>query len=96
MQRLSDLVQHDPVPGREELQAGDAGQTNVVVMLNSAIELEGLEEWQIWWGGNLGTASEELVSGRVGDVLDQVEAARVRAGSAAGWVMDIFLLRGPE
>ena len=76
-------------------EAIDAGQENVVVMLNSVIELDGLEDWQIWWGGNLGTASEELVAGRVGDVLAEVEAARVRAKDAAGWVMDIFLLRRP-
>jgi precorrin-6A synthase len=84
------------VTGRRGLrEAIAAGQTNVVVMLNSAIELDGLEEWRIWWGGNLGTASEELVSGSVGDALDEIEAARVRAKAAAGWVMDIFLLRGP-
>ena len=85
------------VTGRRGLrEAIEAGQTNVVVMLNSAIELDGLEEWRIWWGGNLGTASEELVAGRVGDVLDEIEAARGRARDAAGWVMDIFLLRGPQ
>jgi precorrin-6A synthase len=74
-------------------EAIDTGQANIVVMLNSVIELDGLEDWQIWWGGNLGTPSEELVAGRVGDVLDEIEAARVRAHHTAGWVMDIFLLR---
>ena len=56
-------------------------------------KLDGLDDWQIWWGANLGTASEELVAGRVGDVLADVDAARVRARAAAGWVMDVFLLR---
>jgi precorrin-6A synthase len=74
-------------------EALDQGQDNIVVMLNRVIELDGLEDWQIWWGGNLGTPSEELVAGRVGDVLAEVEAARVRLKEAAGWVMDIFLLR---
>jgi precorrin-6A synthase len=77
-------------------EAIDTGQANIVVMLNSVIELDGLEDWQIWWGGNLGTPSEELVAGRVGDVLDEIEAARVRAHHTAGWVMDIFLLRVPD
>ena len=77
-------------------EAIDGGQRNVVVILTSAIELDGLEEWQIWWGGNLGTTSERLVSGRVGDVLPAVEEARDRCRADAGWVMDIFLLRGPE
>jgi precorrin-6A synthase len=80
---------------RQLREAIGAGQTNIVVMLNSVIELDGLEDWQIWWGGNLGTASEELVAGRVGDVLTGIEAARVRAKDAAGWLMDIFLLRAP-
>lgn len=71
----------------------DEGQDNVLVMLNRTVELAGLEEWQIWWGGNLGTTTEELVAGRVGDVLPAIERARERAKAAAGWVMDIYLLR---
>jgi len=72
-----------------------SGQTNLVVMLGSALNLQGLENWSIWWGANLGDPSEELAAGRVGDVLDEIEAARVRAKAAAGWVMDIYLLRAP-
>lgn len=74
-------------------EAIENGQENVVVMLNSSVDLHGLEDWQIWWGGNLGTASEELVAGRVGDVLPEIDAARDRAKTVAGWVMDIYLLR---
>jgi precorrin-6A synthase len=81
--------------GRRLREAVDAGQDNVVVMLNRLIELDGLEDWQIWWGANLGTASEELVAGRVGDVLAAVDAARERAKDAAGWVMDVYLVRRP-
>lgn len=72
-----------------------AGQTNLVVMLSGSLELAGLEDWSIWWGANLGTPSEELVSGRVGDVLASLESARTRARAAAGWVMDAYLLRAP-
>jgi len=74
-------------------EAIESGQENLVVMLNSSIDLDGLEDWQIWWGGNLGTVSEELVAGRVGDVLPLIDGARARAKAAAGWVMDIYLLR---
>ena len=42
---------------------------------------------------NLGTPSEQLVAGRVGEVLGELAAARVRATEAAGWVMDAYLLR---
>jgi precorrin-6A synthase len=72
-----------------------AGQTNLVVMLSSSPDLAGLEDWTIWWGANLGTASEELVAGRLGEVLPDVEAARARARGSAGWVMDVCLLRAP-
>lgn len=82
--------------GRRLREALEQGQDNVVVMLNRVIELDGLDDWRIWWGGNLGTRSEELVAGRVGDVLPAIEAARERASAAAGWVMDIFLLRRPS
>jgi len=73
-----------------------AGQRNLVVMLTAGVDLEGLEDWTIWWGANLGGVGERLVSGRVGDVVGELEAARVAAKAEAGWVMDLFLLRGPE
>lgn len=74
-------------------EAVDAGQTNVVVMLGGGLNLAGLEGWSIWWGANLGTPTEELVAGRVGDVVAELAAARARAKQAAGWVMDVYLLR---
>lgn len=82
--------------GRRLREAVEAGQDNVVVMLNRTIDLTGLEDWWIWWGANLGTVSEELVAGSVAEALPRVEAARERAKGAAGWVMDVFLLRRPS
>lgn len=82
--------------GRRLPEALASGQTNVVIMLLSRLPLDGLEDWTIWWGANLGTSSEALVSGRVADVLPAIEAARARAKEAAGWVMDLALLRAPE
>ena len=73
-----------------------AGQTNLVVMLSGSLDLSGLDDWSIWSGVNLGDGSEELVSGRVGDVLADLDAARARAKQAAGWVMDVHLLRAPR
>jgi precorrin-6A synthase len=78
---------------REEVAAG---QTNLVVMLGGALDLAGLDAWSIWWGANLGTDAEELLAGRVGAVLPAIRAARDRARRAAGWVMDVYLLRSPE
>lgn len=75
------------------------GQQNIVVMLGSEVDLAGLaglEDWSIWWGANLGTLSEELAAGRIGDVLADLVDARARARRAAGWVMDAYLLRAPS
>lgn len=74
----------------------ESGQTNLVVMLGGSLDLDGLEDWSIWWGANLGADSEQLVAGRVGDVLPDLAAARERAKAAAGWVMDVYLLRAPS
>lgn len=79
--------------GRALDEAVDGGADNIVVMLNRDVELPGLDDWQIWWGGNLGTADERLVAGRVGDVRAEIEAARDRLREKAGWMMDVFLLR---
>lgn len=94
------IVLHDvghPVhvtTGRRLQEAVDAGQDNIVVMLNRSLEpLAELNDWQIWWGANLGTPSEKLVAGRVAEVLPTIEAARDAVKDAAGWVMDVYLLR---
>jgi precorrin-6A synthase len=94
------IVLHDvghPVhvtTGRRLQEAVDAGQDNIVVMLNRSLEpLEALGDWQIWWGSNLGTGSEHLVAGRVADVLPEIVTAREATKRAAGWVMDVYLLR---
>lgn len=73
-----------------------AGQRNLVVMLTAGVDLDGFADWDIWWGANLGGTGERLVAGRVGDVVADIEAARAAAKAEAGWVMDLFLLRGPE
>ncbi|WP_375000730.1 precorrin-6A synthase (deacetylating) [Aeromicrobium sp. CTD01-1L150] len=79
--------------GRRLREAVDSGADNVLVMLNRALELDGLQDWHIWWGADLGTVSERLVSGPVGEVREAVERARAEVKAEAGWVMDVFLLR---
>jgi precorrin-6A synthase len=71
----------------------DAGATSIVVMLGSTPDLAGLDAWSIWWAANLGTDTERLVAGRVADVAHDIETARADAKAAAGWVMDVYLLR---
>jgi precorrin-6A synthase len=74
-------------------EAMAAGEENIVVMLGGEPALEGLDDWSIWWGANLGANGEALVAGRVGDVATEIASARRRARDAAGWVMDVYLLR---
>ncbi|MDT9594277.1 precorrin-6A synthase (deacetylating) [Nocardioides zeae] len=81
--------------GRRLGEAVAAGAENVLVMLNATLELDGLEDWTIWWGANLAAPDERLVAGRVGDVLDEIRATRAAVKDAAGWVMDAYLLRRP-
>lgn len=85
-------------PARRLPEALEAGHRNVVVMLCSAATFDLVAtrpDSRLWWGANLGAPSERLVSGRVGEVLADVVAARAAARAEAGWVMDSFLLRGP-
>ena len=82
--------------GRRFREAVAAGQGNLIVMLLRSLDLDGLDDWSVWWGANLGTGSEELVSGRVAEVRTAIERARTRAKETAGWVLDICLLRRPE
>jgi precorrin-6A synthase len=79
--------------GRRLREAVTAGQSNLLVMLNRDLDLAGLEDWQIWWGANLGASGERLVSGRVGDVSAEIETAREQARAVDGWMMDVFLVR---
>lgn len=76
-------------------EAVAAGHPNVVVMLTGEPDYAGAEDWTAWWGANLGAASEEVLHGRVGDLLPAMREARARARAAAGWVMDLALLRPP-
>lgn len=79
--------------GRRLREVVARGADNVVVMLNSDLPLDGLDDWHIWWGGNLGDAGETLVAGRVGDVLPDLRGERDRLRAEHGWVMDVYLLR---
>jgi precorrin-6A synthase len=64
------------------------------VMLDGGLACKQLgDEWRIWWGANLSTASEQLVSGALDDVIDDIVLAREQAKAGSGWVMDIYLLR---
>lgn len=69
---------------------------NLVVMLDGSLTCTRLPEpasWRIWWGANLGSPDEQLVSGRLDRVADEITTRRLEAHAARGWVMDTYLLR---
>lgn len=72
---------------------GEVG--SVVVLLDGAQAFAGLAEpdLDIFWGAYLGTEDEILLSGRLADVKDEIEAVRKRARLQHGWIMDTYLLR---
>ena len=68
---------------------------DVVVMLdgNQAFKRVESADIDIYWGAYLGTEDQILVSGKLADVMDQIEQARRRAREEKGWIMDTYLLR---
>jgi precorrin-6A synthase len=47
----------------------------------------------VYWGAYVGTGDEVLISGRVGDVREEILAARVEHRERKGWLMDTYLVR---
>jgi len=70
---------------------------SVVVMLDGQMAFKTVDEdVEIYWGAYVGTEDEILVSGRLGDVLEEIERVRQEARARKGWIMDTYLLRKPE
>jgi precorrin-6A synthase (deacetylating) len=86
--------------GRRLVDEYDGSLGDVVVMLDGGLACAGLvdvaPDLELFWGAYLGTPDELLVRGRLADVLDEVRRVRADARERHGWVMDTYLLRGPE
>ena len=84
--------------GRRLLEDVGSGHDNLVVLLDGRLACASLEpdDWQIWWGANLGTPGERLAAGCLGTALPEIRAARAVVTAEAGWVMDVYLLRRAE
>lgn len=48
---------------------------------------------EVWWGANLGTSAERLISGRLAEVGEDILHARAQVKAERGWVMDLWLAR---
>lgn len=83
--------------GRRLADAGmPEGADNVVVMLDAHEVWRTLDDdLEIRWGAFVGMEGEVLVSGRLGDVRDEIARCRKDAADRAGWVFDTYLLRRP-
>jgi precorrin-6A synthase len=81
--------------GRRLAEAAPRGAEDVVVMLDGDCAFRQVEDRDvdIFWGAYLGTADEILVSGRVADVMDEIERVRGEAKERKGWMFDTYLLR---
>jgi precorrin-6A synthase len=79
-----------------KLQEGFPNNVDSVVVLldgeQSFKKIDGLDV-DIYWGAYLGTEDEILVSGRLSDVANDIEAIRAEARRKNGWIMDTYLLR---
>ncbi|MFJ7314578.1 precorrin-6A synthase (deacetylating) [Pseudomonas sp. NPDC098747] len=80
------------------LAAGQVSDADsVVVMLDAEDSYHHVADPQteIYWGAYLGTPDEILISGKLGDVADEIERVRKAARLEHGWIMDMYLLRKP-
>jgi precorrin-6A synthase len=90
----------EPVQITTGRQLADSGRTpdgDVVVMLDGECAFKNLtdDELEIYWGAYLGTADEVLLSGKLREVSDAIQATRAAARQRKGWIMDTYLLRKP-
>ena len=68
---------------------------SVVVLLDGEQSFTKIDsaDIDIYWGAYIGTEDEILVSGRLSEVVNDIEAIRAEARHQKGWIMDAYLLR---
>lgn len=76
-------------------QVSDADSLVVMLDAQDAYRQVADPQTQIYWGAYLGTPDEILISGKLGEVADEIERVRNAARVANGWIMDTYLLRKP-
>ncbi|MGE0214025.1 MAG: precorrin-6A synthase (deacetylating) [Parvibaculaceae bacterium] len=79
--------------GRRLKQGLPQGAENVVVMLDGDSALKSADpDLHIHWAAYAGMPEEILVSGRLGDVVEEIEWRKAEARARHGWIMDSYLL----
>ncbi|MDM9624858.1 precorrin-6A synthase (deacetylating) [Rhizobium sp. S152] len=80
--------------GRRLLADKDHGES-MIVMLDGEQAFSKIDDpdAEIFWGAYLGTEDEIILSGRLGDISEEIVRTRAEARARHGWIMDIYLLR---
>ncbi len=83
------------VPGRRLDEGFLDTCDSVVVVLDGDHAYRRIEgdDVDIFWGAYVGSPDECLVSGRLSEVRDEIDAVRQRGKNAKGWIMDSYILR---
>jgi precorrin-6A synthase len=83
--------------GRKLAEGFPNNADSVVVMLDGEGALAALDgDLDIWWGAYVGTPDEILVSGKLREVVGDIERIRRQARAQNGWIMDTYLLKQPD
>jgi precorrin-6A synthase len=81
--------------GRRMAEGFPDNVDSVVVMLDAdgVYKQFAAEDIDIFWGAYVGTDDEILISGKLKDVVDDIDRVRKEARHAHGWIMDSYLMR---
>jgi precorrin-6A synthase len=71
------------------------GVDSAVVMLDAGLACAELDDpdLYIYWGAYLGTPDEQLRSGPLSDVVDEIARTKRELRDQHGWIMDTYLIR---
>jgi precorrin-6A synthase len=81
--------------GRRLADGLPEGLESAVVMLDAGFAAAALEDpdLHVYWGAYLGTPDEELRSGPLREVAEEIAATKRELRERHGWIMDTYLLR---
>ena len=81
--------------GRKIAEGFPNNVDSVIVMLDAENTYKRFadQDIDIFWGAYVGTPDEILISGKLKEVVDDIERVRAEARKANGWIMDTYLMR---
>lgn len=83
--------------GRSLAEGFPDNADSVVVLLNADKALRSADgELDAYWGAYVGMPEEILASGKLKDIVDEIERMRSAARQEKGWIMDCLLLKKPR